>query len=84
MTTLACKFLNSLATEKSVQTVDFRPGPSFGQAQAENATSQRVTELRSIVAPENTPDAELGEAAQRIPVRIILDASPPDAPFRMG
>ena len=34
--------------------------------------------------PKIDPTLNWARLAQRIPVRIILDASPPDAPFRMG
>ena len=36
------------------------------------------------VLPKVDPTLNWARLAQRIPVRIILDAPPPDAPFRMG
>ena len=36
------------------------------------------------ILPKIEPTLNWARLAQRIPVRIILDAPPPDAPFRMG
>jgi membrane fusion protein, multidrug efflux system len=61
------------------------PGRTFrgvvqGIAWSVSSPAGQTTEL----LPRIDPTLNWARLAQRIPVRIILDASPPDSPFRMG